>query len=65
MTEESVQTNMVFLPCGKRVATELAAFLESKKILVSIGETIRLVLHKDVDIDDVIKVTTQCKKFFS
>jgi len=65
MTEDSVQTNMVFLPCGKRVATELAAFLESKKIIISVGETVRLVLHKDVDIDDVIKVTSQCKKFFS
>ena len=65
MTEDSVQTNMVFLHCGKRVATELAAFLESKKILISAGETVRLVLHKDIDIDDVIKVTSQCKKFFS
>ena len=65
MTEDSVQTNMVFLPCGKRVATELAAFLESKKIIISTGDTVRLVLHKDIDIDDVIKVTSQCKKFFS
>ena len=65
MKEDSVQTNMVFLHCGKRVATELAAFLESKKILISAGETVRLVLHKDIDIDDVIKVTSQCKKFFS
>ena len=65
MKEDSVQTNMVFLHCGKRVATELAAFLESKKILISAGDTVRLVLHKDIDIDDVIKVTSQCKKFFS
>jgi len=65
MTEDSVQTNMVFLHCGKRVATELAAYLESKKIIISVGETVRLVLHKDVDIEDVIKVTSECKKFFS
>lgn len=65
MTEDSVQTNMVFLPCGKRVATELAAYLKSKKISISAGDTVRLVLHKDVDIDDVIKVTGECKKFFS
>ena len=65
MTEDGVQTNMVFLPCGRRVATELAAYLESKKIIVSTGETMRLVLHKDVDIEDVIKVTSECKKFFS
>ncbi len=64
MTEDSVQTNMVFLHCGKRVATELAAHLESKKIIVSAGETVRLVLHKDVTIDDVIKVTSVCKAFF-
>jgi len=65
MTENSVQTNMVFLPCGRRVATELAAHLESKKIKISVGDSVRLVLHKDVDIDDVIKVTRECKKFFS
>lgn len=65
MTEASVQTNMVFLPCGKRVATELAAYLAAKKITISVGETVRLVLHKDVSIDDVIKVTGECKKFFS
>ena len=65
MTEDSVQTNMVFLLCGKRVATELAASLAAKKIKISVGDTVRLVLHKDVDIDDVIKVTKECKKFFS
>jgi len=65
MTEDSVQTNMVFLPCGKRVATELAAYLLTRKIEISVGDTVRLVLHKDVDIDDVIKVTSECKKFFS
>jgi len=65
MTEDSVQTNMVFLPCGRRVATELAAYLKSKKIKISVGDSVRLVLHKDVDIDDVIKVTRECKKFFS
>ena len=65
MTEDSVQTNMVFLPCGQRVAVELAAYLKSKKINISSGETVRLVLHKDVSIDDVIKVTSECKKFFS
>jgi len=65
MTEASVQTNMVFLPCGRRVATELAAYLAAKKITISVGETVRLVLHKDVSIDDVIKVTGECKKFFS
>ncbi len=65
MTDDSVQTNMVFLHCGKRVATELAAYLKSKKITISAGDSIRLVLHKDVDIDDVIKVTGECKKFFS
>jgi len=65
MTEDSVQTNMVFLPCGRRVATELAAHLMSKKIQISVGDTVRLVLHKDVDIDDVIKVTSECKRFFS
>lgn len=65
MTEDSVQTNMVFLPCGKRVATELAAYLKTKKITISTGDTVRLVLHKDVDIEDVIKVTAECKKFFS
>ena len=65
MTEDSVQTNMVFLHCGKRVATELAAYLKSKKIIISAGESIRLVLHKDVDIEGVIKVTSECKKFFS
>ena len=65
MTEDSVQTNMVFLHCGRRVATELAAHLAAKKIKISAGESIRLVLHKDVDIDDVIKVTKECKKFFA
>lgn len=65
MTEDSVQTNMVFLHCGKRVATELAAHLESKKIKISAGDSVRLVLHKDVTIDDVIKVTAVCKKFFA
>jgi len=65
MTEDSVQTNMVFLPCGRRVATELAAHLEGKKIIISAGDTVRLVLHKDIDIEDVIKFTDVCKKFFS
>ncbi len=64
MTEDSVQTNMVFLHCGKRVATELAAHLESKKIIISASESVRLVLHKDVTIEDVIKVTSVCKNFF-
>ncbi len=64
MTEDSVQTNMVFLHCGKRVATELAAHLESKKIVISAGDSVRLVLHKDVTIEDVIKVTSVCKSFF-
>jgi len=35
MTEDSVQTNMVFLPCGQRVAVELAAYLKSKKINIT------------------------------
>lgn len=65
MSEDSVQTNMVFLHCGNRVATELAAYLKSKKIVISSGNTIRMVLHKDIEIDDVIKVTAECKKFFS
>ncbi len=64
MTEECVQTNMVFLKCGKRVATELAAYLGARKIYISAGETVRLVLHKDVTIEDVIQVTSECKKFF-
>ncbi len=65
MSEDSVQTNMVFLHCGNRVATELAAYLKSKRIVISAGNSIRMVLHKDIEIDDVIKVTAECKKFFS
>ena len=65
MTEHSVQTNMVFLPCGRKVAVGLAKYLEAKGIKISVGDNVRLVLHKDVKIEDVIKVTKACKSFFA
>lgn len=64
MTEDCVRTNMVFVPCGKTNAMQLATHLKSKKIIISPAETVRLVLHKDVDVEDVIAVVAACKQFF-
>ena len=65
LTDDSLQTNMVFLDCGKSVADGLEQHLREKGIVITSGAKVRLVVHKDVSARDIGRVTRLCKEYFS
>lgn len=62
---DSVATNMAFLKMKAETAESLAQYLKENNILVSPGETTRLVTHLDITIDDVDLVLTKITDFFN
>lgn len=65
LTEDSLQTNMVFLDCGQKVAEGLAQKLAEKGVAISPAAKVRLVVHKDVSGRDVSRVAKLCREYFS
>lgn len=65
LTENSLQTNMVFLDCGKNAADGLAQKLAEKGVAISPAARTRLVVHKDVSGRDVSRVAKLCREYFS
>ena len=61
----TVQTNMVFLPMGKERAQALAAYLNDRQILITPGESVRLVTHLDVSATDIQTVLDAIRAFFA
>lgn len=59
------QTNMVYATFPSESVPLLAEFLLQKGILVSSGETVRLVTHLDITTADIVQVVTAYKEFFS
>jgi threonine aldolase len=59
----AVQTNMVFVPLPPTTATELAAFLRERGILVAGREALRLVTHRDVTAPDIDRVIAAWGEF--
>jgi len=65
LTDDSLQTNMVFLDCGKSVAEGLAQKLGEKGIILTPAAKVRLVVHKDVSARDVGRVAKLCREYFN
>ncbi len=59
------QTNMVYGAFSPESAALLPEFLQQRGILVSGGETVRLVTHLDVAGEDIPRVVEAYKEFFS
>lgn len=64
MTEESLQTNMVFLSCGDQPANSLAKYLSESDIVLSPAKVTRLVVHKDISTADIDVMISRCRSFF-
>lgn len=62
---DDVQTNIVFVTIHKSVATEVQHYLKDNGILISSGETARLVTHLDVNQKDIARVISTFKNFFA
>ncbi|AOE49971.1 low-specificity L-threonine aldolase [Kangiella sediminilitoris] len=63
--QELVQTNMVFIKTDMETAESLAEFLLEKGIRIIPGETMRWVLHLDVNQEQLDYVCSQVKAFFN
>jgi threonine aldolase len=63
--DPDVQTNMVFVQVPHDHAAELAAFLESRGVVVLPGERLRLVTHLDVSREDVNFAVQAFHDFFA
>ena len=61
---DSVATNMVFLKMNSETADALAQYLNEYNILISPGETTRLVTHLDINANDVDMVLSKIGDFF-
>lgn len=61
---EQAQTNMVYLECNEETSRELGKYLTEKGILIRPAPTIRLVVHLDVNRNDIEKVVESFKSFF-
>lgn len=59
-----MQTNMVFITVSAVHSAGLATFLRQKGVLITGGETIRLVTHLDIERDDIPRVVESFKDFF-
>ncbi len=59
------QTNMLYIDVTPESAALLPEFLRQRGILVSGGETVRLVTHLDVAGEDISRVMEAYKEFFS
>jgi threonine aldolase len=57
------QTNMIFVSAQR--LPQLINFLADKNIIISSGKVIRLVTHLDINSDDVVKVISAVKEFYS
>jgi threonine aldolase len=62
---ERVSTNMVILHIPPGDASLLAAFLKGRGILAALGARSRLVLHKDVSVQDVDTTIAAIKAYFA
>ena len=62
---DKVQTNMVFLRTRNGHYQALADYLQSHNILIESAEKIRLVTHLDISSDDIQKVITTIKTFYT
>jgi threonine aldolase len=58
------QTNMVFVNLPEDAA-ELKAYLEEFGVLIPSGQQVRLVLHLDISKEDVSRVVSLIKKYFT
>lgn len=58
------QTNMVFVALPEDAA-ELKAYLEEFGVLIPSGQHVRLVLHLDISKEDVSRVVSHVKNYFS
>ena len=59
-----VQTNMVFVSMVKDVVKPLEEYLKQEGIIISGGETTRLVTHLDVNAEDIEAVIKAFKEYF-
>ena len=60
-----VNTNMVFAAVGSIGQTSIPRFLRSKGILILGSEILRLVTHLDVNKQDIDRVVSAFKEFYS
>ena len=62
--KNNAQTNMAFFSMDEKKSKQLSQFLHSKGILISPGETIRMVTHLDITRENVLFVIDEMKQFF-
>lgn len=60
-----VQTNMVFMSVPQESAPALKEFLRARAMHISLGQTIRLVTHLDVDRDDMLRFADAVAEFYA
>lgn len=60
---EAVQTNMLFIKTDNQ--SQLLSFLAENNILISNDKTLRLVTHLDINLEDVKRVVSAFKEFYS
>jgi threonine aldolase len=58
------QTNIVYARCRSGKAAALRDYLASQGILITAGEPIRFVTHRDVDNNDVKQLITATQRFY-
>ncbi len=61
----AAQTNMVFLTIPQQAVGEMQAYMADRAILLAAGRRIRLVTHLDVDSQDIARVVSSVRDFFS
>ena len=61
---ENVQTNMIFANINADLCYDLAVFLQTKDILISPSQHLRLVTHLDITTRDLKKVISSMSSFF-
>ncbi|SHJ12435.1 L-threonine aldolase [Malonomonas rubra DSM 5091] len=62
---EENQTNMVFLDMPIETAEKLKAHLAGKQIHIGTGQTVRLVTHLDLSMDDIERAAREMIEFFA
>lgn len=60
----SVNTNMVFIKVAKNSIAKLVSFLKNQGIIISKAETIRLVIHLDINKNDIKTTINAFKNFY-
>jgi threonine aldolase len=62
---EENQTNMLFIDLPADQSQALKEHLATQQIVIGVGQTIRLVTHLDVTVEDIERVATEIRKFFA